>query len=194
MTLKRDQRDPSLHECGEILCKVYDQFHNEEDYHKCYMRAFTSDMKTDKFIFHDFKCIQENGIHTPNFVVAQSICSHCKSKPTTSEATCNNCGSRCQLCDKFDKKENEWERNRCPGCGKRQLIFKDPQTQIEFCKWLISEQHLYNTVENQEIILVHLPDQSYYDPDGMSKDRISMKRINVKLLTSRNRKSIVSVM
>ena len=31
--------------------------------------------------------------------------------------------------------------------------------------------HLYNTVENQEIILEHLPDQSYYDPDGMSKDR-----------------------
>ena len=31
--------------------------------------------------------------------------------------------------------------------------------------------HLYNMVENQEIILDHLPDQSYYDPDGMSKDR-----------------------
>ena len=146
LTLKRDQRDPSLHECGEILCKVCDQFHNEEeDYHKCYMRAFSSDLKPDKFIFYDFECTQENGKHTPNFVVAQSICTHCESKPITSEATCNNCGSRCQLCDKFDKKEKEWERNPCPGCGKRQMIFKGPQTQLEFCKWLISEQHRYVT-------------------------------------------------
>ena len=62
LTLKRDQRDPSLHECGEILCKVCDQFHNEEeDYHKCYMRAFSSDLKPDKFIFYDFECTQEMG-------------------------------------------------------------------------------------------------------------------------------------
>ena len=68
-----------------------------------------------------------------------------KSKPIRSETTCNDCGSRCQLCDKFDKKEEEWKRNPCPGCGKRQIIFKGPQTQIEFCKWLISEQHRYVT-------------------------------------------------
>ena len=109
------------------------------------MRAFSSDLKPDKFIFYDFECTQENGKHTPNFVVAQSICTHCESKAITSEATCNNCGSRCQLCDKFDKKEKEWERNPCPGCGKRQMIFKGPRTQIEFCKWLISEQHRYVT-------------------------------------------------
>ena len=97
--------------------------------------AFSFDLKPDKFIFYDFECTQENGRHTPNFVVAQSICSHCESKPITSEATCNNCGSICQLCGKFDKKEKEWERNPCPGCGKRQMIFKGPQTQIEFCKF-----------------------------------------------------------
>ena len=31
--------------------------------------------------------------------------------------------------------------------------------------------HLYNTTEHQHDILSCLPDESYYDPDGMSKER-----------------------
>ena len=31
--------------------------------------------------------------------------------------------------------------------------------------------HLYNTQENQDVILDKLPDQKYYDPDGMNKDK-----------------------
>ena len=61
--------------------------------------------------------------------------------PVTSEATCKNCGSHCNLCDKFDKNENERERDPCHGCGKRQMIFKGPNTDNNFCKWLISDQH-----------------------------------------------------
>ena len=31
--------------------------------------------------------------------------------------------------------------------------------------------HFFNTPENQEVVLLHLPDIKYYDPDSMSKDR-----------------------
>ena len=31
--------------------------------------------------------------------------------------------------------------------------------------------HFFNTPENQEVVLLNLPDIKYYDPDSMSKDR-----------------------
>ena len=222
--------------------------------HLCYMRSFTSDLSPDKFIFYDFECTQVDGKHKPNFVVAHSICTTCEDSPVTSESTCNNCGSRCMICDKFNKDENEFERYPCVGCRKRQMIFKGPNTQEEFCKWLISTQHkdftviahnargydsyfiydylianshtpdpvifsgskimymrvstggmnirlldslnflpmplaqlpksfgleelkkgffphFFNTPDNQEDILLNLPDMKYYDPDSMSKER-----------------------
>ena len=58
-----------------------------------------------KFIFYDFECTQEEGKHVPNFVVEQSICNKCEKDPVTSEAMCKNCGSHCNLCDKFEKKK-----------------------------------------------------------------------------------------
>ena len=50
------------------------------------------------------------------------------------------------ICAKFNKEENEYERYPCQGCGKRQMIFSGPNTQEEFSKWLISEQHKNVTV------------------------------------------------
>ena len=35
--------------------------------------------------------------------------------------------------------------------------------------------HFFNTPENQEVVLLHLPDIKYYDPDSMSKDRRNEK-------------------
>ena len=92
------------------------------------MRSFTSDLTPEKFIFYDFECTQVDGKHKPNFVVAHSICTTCEDSPVTSESTCNNCGSRCMICDKFNKDENEFERYPCVGCGQRQMIFKGPKT------------------------------------------------------------------
>ena len=73
------------------------------------MRAFSSDLAPKKFIFYDFECTQVNGKCT-KFLVAHSICNDCESEPVTGESTCKNCGSRCHLCDKFNKKEKELER------------------------------------------------------------------------------------
>ena len=105
------------------------------------MRAFASEVNPEKFIFYYFECTQENGIYVQNFVVVQSVCSQCQKKSITEKAKYYNCGSRCHLCDKYDKKEKEWERNPCDTCSYRQVIFNGSQTGVNFCKWLISEQH-----------------------------------------------------
>ena len=54
-----------------------------------------------------------------NVIIIIIICPKCEDDPITEKATCNNCGSRCTFCDKFNKEENEYERYPCPGCGKR---------------------------------------------------------------------------
>ena len=101
--LKREEK--TKHECGEVKCYNCGHFYMAFEQHLCYMRSSSSDVHPDKFIFYDFECTQENGKHTPNFVVAHSFCSHCEDNPVTPDATCNNCGSRCPLCDKFNDRE-----------------------------------------------------------------------------------------
>ena len=252
VSIKRDEKES--HECGEVTCYNCGHSYMSNEQHLCYMRSFTSDLSPDKFIFYDFECTQVDGKHKPNSVVAHSICTTCEDSPVTSESTCNNCGSRCMICDKFNEDENEFERYPCVGCGKRQMMFKGPNTQEECCKWLISTQHkdftviahnargydsyfiydylianshtpdpvifsgskimymrvstggmnirlldslnflpmplaqlpksfgleelkkgffphFFNTPDNQEDILLNLPDMKYYDPDSMSKER-----------------------
>ena len=133
--MKRNEKD--THECGEIKCGNCTQTYMINEQYLCYMRNFTSDIQPDKFIFYDFECTQESGKHEPNFVVAHSICSQCEDNPVTATATCKKCGSRCMLCDKFNEKEKDWEKDPCKGCGKRQVIFRGPETKTLFCKWLI---------------------------------------------------------
>ena len=137
ISLKRNEKDS--HECGELTCYNCGQCYMFNEQHLCYMRSFTSDLNPDKFIFYDFECTQVDGKHKPNFVVAHSICSDCEDNPVNSLSTCNNCGSRCILCDQFNEQEKEFERYPCDDCGKRQVIFKGSNTQHEFCKWLISK-------------------------------------------------------
>ena len=91
-TLK-SERDHSLHECGEMKCRVCHEYYLDEDNHLCYLRAFSSDLEPDKFIFYDFECTQEEGKHEPNFVVAHSIGNTCEKEPVTAQSTCKNCGS-----------------------------------------------------------------------------------------------------
>ena len=146
MTMKKENRNPAEHECGEVMCRVCQQFYLDHEIHLCYMRATSSEIQPDKFIFYDYECMQEDGKHIPNLVVAHSICSKCEKWPITNESKCNNCGSRCFMCDKYDKKEKEYERNPCEGCGFRQKIFCGEKTNETFCKWLVSEQHKNFTV------------------------------------------------
>lgn len=146
LNIKKMEREISTHECGESLCKVCKQYHLESEQHLCYMRMFQSENNPEKFIFYDFESIQDGGKHVPNFVVAQSICTKCEKEKVTPESTCNNCGSRCYLCDKFNKKEQEYERIPCLACGKRQVVFSGKETVDKFCEWLFGQQHRNFTV------------------------------------------------
>ena len=146
MKIKRQNRDPSLHECGETVCKVCHEYFLDSEEHFCYMRGIYSEVEPDKFIFYDFECTQETGKHVPNLVISHSICSQCEHEEINSESKCSNCGSRCNECKKFNKQEQEYERNPCVGCGKRQIEFAGENCQKDFCQWLIDEQHKKFTV------------------------------------------------
>ena len=52
----------------------------------------------------------------------------------TPTSKCNECGSRCKLCQ--DKKKAP-----CEGCGQREVVFKGEDTNQKFCSWLFHKQH-----------------------------------------------------
>ena len=197
VSLKREEKEN--HECGEIKCYNCGQCYMAFEQHLCYMRSSTSDVHPDKFIFYDFECTQENGKHIPNFVVAHSICSNCEDNPVTPDATCNNCGSRCSVCDKFNEKEHEWERYPCAGCGKRQIIFSGSNTKEDFCKWLIHSQHKnftviahnargYDSYFIYEYLIdnSHTPDPVIFSGSKIMYMRVSTGGLNIRLLDSLN--------
>lgn len=198
ITLKSDQRSSELHECGEIQCNVCHEYFLGDN-HQCYMRAIQPEGDYDKFIFYDFECHQDNekGIHIPNFVVAHSVCSSCENDPVTADATCLNCGSRCEICGVYNKKEKEWEKHPCDGCGKRQTIFKGPNTQYDFGRWLINESHRNVTViahnarayDNYFLYNYLIQTGNKPDPAIFSGSKIMymyIQRINMRLLDSLN--------
>ena len=114
VVLKVEYRKSELHECGEIERSICHEFHLDEN-HQCYMRALSPEQDKYKFIFNDFKCHQnnENSEHIPNFVVAHSVCDECEINPVDENVKCTNCGSRCAVCDKYNKTAKEWEKDLC---------------------------------------------------------------------------------
>ena len=149
---KPTYRKSEDHICGENFCNNCKVFYWAE--HKCYMRSTTaskssgSGIEDKRFVFYDFESmVDEEGHHVPNLVVANSICSWCQDVTHVKPADkCNFCGSRCQKCQKWNRKENQFEKYPCEGCGNRQVIFQGEGTVNRFCAWLISEQHCGVTV------------------------------------------------
>ena len=195
--MKRNEREN--HECGEIQCGNCSTTYMINEEHLCYMRSFASDLNPDKFIFYDFECTQETGKHQPNFVVVHSICSQCEDEHVTDKATCKNCGSRCMLCNKFNEKEKEWERDPCTGCGKRQVIFSGPDTKNQFCKWFISKQHRdvtaiahnargYDSYFIYDYLIAnsHTPDPVIFSGSKIMYMKVPTDGLNIRLLDSLN--------
>ena len=112
------------------------------------MRSIEPEDKNDKFIFYDFECQQDNEEkkHIPNYVVSQSSCNECEKENETPVAKCYNCGSRCNMCNQYNKELKEYERMPCDGCGFRHMIFSGSNTKEDFCKWLFTETHKGFTV------------------------------------------------
>ena len=120
-------------------------------------------------------------------------------EPVTATATCKNCGSRCILCNKFNEKEKDWERDPCKGCGKRQTIFRGPDTKNLFCKWLIAKEHRNVTciahnargydsyfIYDYLIANSHVPDPVIFSGSKIMYMNVPTDGINIRLLDSLN--------
>ena len=78
----------------------------------------SSFVKKPLFIFFDFECKQDSGVHIPNYCIAHRACDLCIDKPL--DFHCNTC--------------SEFEEGR-------EVIFQGKETMSEFCNWLFSKQH-----------------------------------------------------
>ena len=141
------------HICGETYCGVCCKYYMGER-HQCFIRSMDkSEKEITKFIFFDFECTQDEGIHEPNLVVAETLCAHCEEQEEEDyvfpdKGKCAYCGYRCNVCGVWNKKEKQFERPLCPPCGNRQQVFKGTGnvTLHTFCQWLIHERNRNATV------------------------------------------------
>ncbi|XP_022295019.2 uncharacterized protein LOC111105138 [Crassostrea virginica] len=107
------------HKCrGQKHCKICKRQVDED--HKCYVQTkprHKNDVKDRKkplqlYIYFDFECSQENGIHIPNLCVVHRVCQHCDHLPVD------------EIC------------KRCETFGPRRHIFRGGETLKEFMEWL----------------------------------------------------------
>ena len=138
--MKTDKRISTEHECGESLCNICQQYY-DGDYHQCYLRSIEPEDKNDKFIFYDFECQQDNEKkqNIPTYVVSQSSCNECEEEKCNSYSKMLQCGSRCDMCNQYNKELKEYERMPCDGCGLDRRYSVVPVQRKIFCKWLFTE-------------------------------------------------------
>ena len=140
ITIQKCYRSPTQHECGEMKCPSCNEYFLDEN-HLCYMRAGYNEKDVCKFIFYDFECYVKDDIHIPNYVVAITVCDFCEADDFNENSICHVCGTRCQICDKYNIKEKEFEHLPCTGCCKCMVIFKGENIKKDFCQWLLLDQH-----------------------------------------------------
>ena len=137
---KRDE-----HVCGEWKCNDCSRYVVGD--HRCYLRCQGPQENINKFIFFDFECTQESGEHIPNLVVAQSVCVNCINDELKPDSVCEACGTRCVECQEKDIKTKVYIGPPCQGkCGFREQVFRGPNTQDEFGRWLFCDNHKDVTV------------------------------------------------
>ncbi len=139
--LGRRYRPTRDHVCGESYCVNCGTYVLQD--HLCYMRATVDPKEDDKtrYLFYDFECMQEGeSDHIPNLVVCHSICKRCESETHVGpDSICLSCGSRCRDCDA--RLDQEFVRDPCAHCAKREVVFSGSNTAYMFCSWLFSPQH-----------------------------------------------------
>ena len=145
--LDLSQRKKEDHICWEFKCNYCSNYYTGN--HLCYLRIREAKKSSCKYIFFDFECTQETGIHEANYLVAQTVCSSCIEEPCEADSTCQSCGTRCRKCNHRDKKSGEYSHQPCDGCAKREVIFSGPETQKQFGKWLFSmERSNYTAISH----------------------------------------------
>ncbi len=149
-SVKKDAVRPRrFHICGETYCsncKTWNANSVEGKPHQCFMRATSKDnlSSPERFIFYDFESTQEENIHIPNLVVAQSACSRCKDVPQAENSFCHFCGNRCKKCHEWNYKEKCFVKPPCDNgvCGQREIIFRDNNVTDKFGSWALEKQHI----------------------------------------------------
>ena len=112
---------------GKKICHICKQIVDFS--HQCYIQPYQSKMNHDSddedsssfvkkplFIFFDFECRQDTGVHIPNYCIAHRACDLYKPLDF-----------HCSTCSKFEEG--------------REVIFQGEETLSEFCNWLSSKQH-----------------------------------------------------
>ena len=106
--------------------------------HICYVEKadYPKYKQAMKYIFYDFECTQDTGIHIPNLVVAKWSCSDCLD-------------NEAKLSKIKDQDEDELKQmyvskiNNCSLCAadpkKRDIMFEGDKCTSAFCAWLFSE-------------------------------------------------------
>ena len=106
-------REMVTHACGEIKCGACKEFLNPE-IHKCFIQPHKQDQREKEFIennaecvvevdqkylFFDFECIQETGIHVPNLIIVHD--------DEGNEVMFKGPNTRDEFCDWLFTEENE---------------------------------------------------------------------------------------
>ncbi|CAM5130676.1 unnamed protein product [Natator depressus] len=62
------------HRCKGRCCKqCQGLIVGDVDIHLCFMDSLRKPESSEKYIFYDFECMQETGLHTPNYIFAMSL-------------------------------------------------------------------------------------------------------------------------
>ncbi|XP_061181223.1 uncharacterized protein LOC133189847 [Saccostrea echinata] len=119
------------HHCGgQKQCKICKKTVDTD--HQCYVQLKPEKKKKKGketlqfYIYFDFECTQETGIHLPNLCVAHRVCQNCGHLPI---------------------------EDPCPHCrhmGPRQHVFRGPETLRQFMDWLLQP-----TTGNKNSALLH---------------------------------------
>ena len=100
------------HKCGgQKHCKICKRQVDED--HKCYVQIKPKHKDSVKdrkrplqmYIYFDFECTQENGIHVPNLCVAHRVCQHCDHLPINEP---------CKRCEAFGPRRHVFHRTQNP--------------------------------------------------------------------------------
>jgi G:T-mismatch repair DNA endonuclease (very short patch repair protein) len=71
----------------------------------------------------------------------------CIDENVSPNSKCQFCGTRCSLCNHFDKENKCFSKNPCEEtCGFREVVFRGENVQKQFGQWLFSEQNKNYTV------------------------------------------------
>ena len=112
VSVKQLQKFKREHECSMVFCTRCQDYFSVG--HQCCVQREPHEKVTAKYIYFDFECTQETGVHVPNYCVAQKCCVDCCEDPL---------------------------ENECVRCGQqRQVVFKGPTTAQDFCKWLLEDK------------------------------------------------------